>query len=44
MTKWNLEFYAEAEEDIAVIDKPVRRRIIEKLEWLVNNFDGVPII
>ena len=41
MAKWNLEFYTEAEKDIAVIDKPVRRRIIEKLEWLVNNFDGI---
>ncbi len=41
MTKWSMEFNSVAGKDIATIDKPVRRRIIEKLGWLMNNFDDI---
>ena len=41
MTKWSVEFTREAEKDISILDKPVRKRIIEKLDWLEDNFSGV---
>ena len=45
MQKWHIEFDKQADKDIAGLDKSVRRRIIEKLEWLENNFSGIfPIV
>lgn len=41
MAKWSLEFDSLAEKDISAVDGSVRRRIVEKLEWLMNNFDGI---
>ena len=38
---WSIEFTKEAEKDISVLDKSIRKRIIEKLEWLSNNFDFI---
>lgn len=38
---WAVEFTKEAEKDIFVLDKPVRKRIFEKLEWLSENFDFI---
>lgn len=40
MTRWTVEFTNEAEGDLACLDRPVRKRIIEKLEWLAENFDS----
>ncbi len=41
MSNWSVEFTSEAEKDISLIDKSVRRRILEKLDWLENNFSGI---
>ncbi|MBI2278662.1 MAG: type II toxin-antitoxin system RelE/ParE family toxin [Candidatus Brennerbacteria bacterium] len=41
MGRWSLGFTRSAEEDLAQLDRPVRRRIIDKLEWLSAHFDGI---
>lgn len=41
MAAWHLEFSEVADNDLALLDRPVRRRIIDKLDWLVQNFDTV---
>jgi len=41
MPSWSVEFTEEAEKDITLLDKPIRRRIIEKLDWLEKNFGGI---
>jgi len=41
MSIWSVEFTEEADKDLSVLDKSVQRRIIEKLNWLGNNFSGV---
>lgn len=38
MSQWSLHLSKEAEQDLAELDSPIRKRIIEKLEWLVGNF------
>ena len=39
MATWPLEFLADAEKDLAKLDRPVRKRIIEKFVWLLQNSD-----
>ncbi|MDP2638845.1 MAG: type II toxin-antitoxin system RelE/ParE family toxin [Candidatus Azambacteria bacterium] len=39
MPKWNVVFAKEAENDLDDLANVVRKRIIEKLSWLENNFD-----
>ena len=41
MFRWSLHFSKDAEEDLAALDFPIRKRIIEKLEWLMENFDSL---
>jgi len=41
MNSWNLEFSPEAENDLAKFDQPVRRRIIDKIDWFFVNFDSL---
>ena len=41
MSVWQLEVSAEAEEDIDKLDAVIRRRVLEKLEWLQSNFDNI---
>ena len=41
MARWSLAFTSEAEQDLAQLDKEVRRRIIDKLDWLLENFDSI---
>ncbi len=41
MTQWSLHFAEEAEEDLGTLDLPIRRRMLEKLEWLMENFDSL---
>lgn len=41
MAEWILEFLPQAKKDLAQCDREVRRRIIDKLEWLVKNFDVI---
>ncbi len=39
MASWSVEFTRDAERDIAKLDRSVRRRVVEKLEWLSNHFE-----
>jgi len=39
--RWSFRLTPEAKEDIVRLDKPVRRRVEEKLEWFVSHFDEV---
>lgn len=41
MRVWSLDFTLDAEKDLAALDRSIRCRIIEKLEWLVDNFDVI---
>ena len=41
MPEWSIEFTSEAGKDLSSLDGSVRRRIIEKLDWLENNFGEV---
>lgn len=41
MGRWQLEFSGNAERDLAVLDHSLRRKIIDKLEWLTINFDNI---
>ena len=41
MSRWELKFEAAAEDDLAILDTELRRRIIDKLDWLVENFDDI---
>lgn len=40
-SKWKLEFQKSAERDLASLDIQIRRRIIDKLDWLLDNFDSI---
>ena len=41
MAHWSLEFSETAENDLAKLDHPVRRRILAKLGWFAAHFDVV---
>lgn len=41
MSEWRVELRKSAEDDLAKLDKPIQRRIIEKLTWLQENFEDV---
>lgn len=41
MSYWVLEFAPEAEQDLAKLDRDLRRRINEKLDWLQAHFDKI---
>ena len=41
MKHWSLEFQPAVERDLAKLDWQIRRRIIDKLDWLLKNFDTV---
>ena len=41
MSVWSLEFTKQAEKDLNMLDRSIRVRIIEKLEWLLENFDSL---
>ena len=41
MPKWTIEFIPEAKTDLEKLDKNLRRRIVEKLDWLRTNFDDI---
>ena len=41
MARWQLGFSGNAERDLAALDRSLRRRIIDKLEWLAANFDYI---
>ncbi|MEK9154340.1 MAG: type II toxin-antitoxin system RelE/ParE family toxin [Patescibacteria group bacterium] len=37
--RWRIEFSKTGERDLAALDRPVRREIIDRIEWLSENFD-----
>lgn len=39
MRHWSLDFSLEAERDLESLDHSVRRRIIDKLDWFLENFE-----
>ena len=39
--KWRVEFLPRASDDLIRIDRIIQRRIVEKLEWLGQNFESV---
>ena len=39
MSEWSLEFEFDAEGDLAKLDKETQKRIIEKLDWFLKNFN-----
>lgn len=41
MTKWILDFTDKAEEDLSKLDSELQKRIIKKLDWLVENFSEI---
>jgi mRNA interferase RelE/StbE len=41
MPKWILDFTPEAERDFKKLDKSLKKRISEKLDWLLKNFDNI---
>lgn len=41
MKKWDVEFSEGAEDDVAGMDSQLRRRIIERLGWLSENFENI---
>lgn len=41
MGGWRLEFSVDAEHDLAKLDKGIRQRIIDKLDWFLKNFDSL---
>lgn len=41
MKRWSLEFLTEAEKDLLKLDRDIRRRIIDKLSWLLENFENI---
>lgn len=41
MTDWSLHIDPKAEEDLYALEQDTRLRIIDKLEWLAENFDKI---
>jgi len=41
MSKWLLDLAQEADDDLAQLHHVIRKRVIEKLGWLQDNFDMV---
>ncbi|MEK7564785.1 MAG: type II toxin-antitoxin system RelE/ParE family toxin [Patescibacteria group bacterium] len=39
MAKWAIEFGSGAEKDLVKLDRSIRRRVLDKLEWFSDNFD-----
>ena len=44
MERWSLEFLPEAEKDLAMLDSKIRQRIIDKLDWFLDNFGKISLI
>ena len=41
MARWTLEFSTDAEKDLAQLDRSLRRRIIDKLDWFLEHFEEI---
>jgi mRNA interferase RelE/StbE len=38
---YSLELMSEARDDLGSLDRPIARRIFNKLHWLAKNFDAI---
>lgn len=41
MGRWRFEITEKAEADLANLDTAVRKRITEKLQWIIHNFEHI---
>jgi len=41
MGAWRLEFTTVAESDLAKLDRSLRRQVIDRLDWLTENFENI---
>jgi len=41
MRQWSCSFTKEAQEDIDRLDKKVRNRVLDKIKWLLINFEMI---
>ena len=41
MSDWSVEFTTEADKDLSLLDGSIRKRILEKIDWLGNNFGDI---
>jgi mRNA interferase RelE/StbE len=41
MSRWRVEFVGKSEIDLSRLDRVVRRRIIDRLEWLMMHFNEI---
>ena len=41
MSNWRVEFSKEAEVDLHLIQKTWRRKILQRISWLTENFDAI---
>lgn len=41
MAQWLINFTKEAENDISLLDRNIRARVLEKIGWLRDNFETV---
>lgn len=39
MAAWHAEFTAVGERDLAKLDKSLRRKVVDRVEWLAEDFD-----
>lgn len=39
--KWSVEFLSGADADLSRLDGAIQERIVEKLEWLAQNFESM---
>lgn len=44
MPRWSFILTREAEEDLEKLDSPIRKRIIERIKWLRDNFDSITLL
>jgi len=41
MARWNLSFVLDAENDLSALNHKVRTRVLDKAQWLQDNFDAI---
>lgn len=41
MGSWRFEITEKAEADLMNLDTAVRKRVMEKLQWMINNFEHI---
>ena len=41
MERWQFLITPQAEEDLAQMDRPVQKRVVERLSWFVEHFEQV---